>query len=157
MFRLPLRSALRRSALAKPTIRPNAMLSTSALRFNSGQPRPSNNGPTPEGLEGVFGGKETVKKTPGSPPGSEALTPPGQPTHGAEEGRDQPSGAKNDGKDDDGSEWKDRRPRLSDEKGGKKTATGGGGGGGGGGGAGGPGQGGFGGLTPNQLLLAAIS
>lgn len=155
MFRLPLRSAVRRSAFVRPAMRPAAMLSTSAFRANTGQPRPGNNSPTPQGLEGVFGGKETVPKAPSTPPGSGALKPPQQPTHGAEEGKDQPAGAKNDGRNDDGGDWKDRRPRLSDEKAGKKAATGGGGGGGGSGGQGGNGN--FGGLTPNQLLLAAIS
>ncbi|KAL7424251.1 AAA ATPase afg3 [Cryptotrichosporon argae] len=103
------------------------------------QPRPSQNTPPPPGLESVFGGKSATR--PGTVAPKPTGTEPSEP-----HGQDGPS------TEPPETSWKERRPKLTDAK----KATGGGGGGGGGSG-GGPGQGGFGGLTPNQALLAALS
>lgn len=151
MYRLPLRRLAagpsRLAAMSGMPAVPRASWSLSALRYKSSQsPRPSQNTPTPSGLETVFGGKAKRGASAAKPDGGEPSAPnkePEAPQPGAEE---------------EGGSWAERRPRLSDEldKGGK-----GGGGGGGGGkkkaGTGGPGGPGWQGMTPNQLLLAVLS
>lgn len=148
MYRLPsLRHAAgpARRRLALPAfVAP--MRFARAYATPSGQPRPSDNSPTPAGLESVFGGGPRR----GPPPAPRNGENPSEPHKEPE----------TPGKDNDTSEWKDRRPRLSDDPNMKKKAAtaggGGGGGSGGSGGSGGPGQN-FGGMTPNQLILAVIS
>lgn len=120
------------------------------------QPRPSHNSPTPAGLESVFGGGVGNKNPP--PPG---LKPAGSPSEPHREPAVPGEQGKEAEEDDEGGEWKNRRPRLSDEMPKKKAATFGGGGGGGGGGSGGSGGGKPGSgppnMTPNHLILIALS
>ncbi|GMK54045.1 hypothetical protein CspeluHIS016_0106310 [Cutaneotrichosporon spelunceum] len=131
-------------SVAGPARRRLAMPAFAPLRFArayatpAGQPRPDDNSPTPAGLEGVFGGGRRGTHKPSTTGNS------GESSKEAAEAKEE-------------SELKDLRPRLSDETKKKKAAAGAGGGGGSGGSGGGGSNGNFGGMTPNQLLLALIS
>ncbi|WVQ69779.1 uncharacterized protein L199_007999 [Kwoniella botswanensis] len=130
-------------------------------------PKPSRNPPPPAGLEGLFGGRGGTTVAP-KPPGSEPPSGPsgpkkpdvGLPGLGGEE-QQRPEDQREPPKDEE-----PKRQKLSEQlggKAGKKVGLGGNGGSGGSGGSGGPSggpngmPGGFGGMTPNQLLLAALS
>ncbi|BEI81567.1 hypothetical protein CcaverHIS002_0207270 [Cutaneotrichosporon cavernicola] len=130
-------------SVAGPARRRLAMPAFAPLRFArayatpTGQPRPDDNSPTPAGLEGVFGGGRRGTHKPAANGNS------GESNKETTEGKEDTS---------------ERKPlRLSDESKKKKAATGGGGAGGSGGSGGGAPNGNFGGMTPNQLLLALIS
>ncbi|GFZ45827.1 26S protease regulatory subunit 4 homolog [Saitozyma sp. JCM 24511] len=143
----------------RPASIPFRPIALRAYATPSQPPRPSQNAPTPKGLESVFGGSGGKRGTTVAPkpPGSEPPAGPSLPKRpdvelpGGERG-ERGERAKEEHEEEDG-----ERSQLGG-KAGKKVATGGGGGGGSGG-SGGPGgmPGGFGGMTPNQLLLAVVS
>lgn len=158
---LPVAMSLRLASLRqlRPASIPFRPIALRAYATPSQPPRPSQNAPTPKGLESVFGGSGGKRGTTVAPkpPGSEPPAGPSLPKRpdvelpGGERG-ERGERAKEEHEEEDG-----ERSQLGG-KAGKKVATGGGGGGGSGG-SGGPGgmPGGFGGMTPNQLLLAVVS
>ncbi|RSH93869.1 AAA ATPase afg3 [Saitozyma podzolica] len=149
-------ASLRQLRPASISFRPIALR---AYATPSQPPRPSQNAPTPKGLESVFGGSGGKRGTTVAPkpPGSE---PPAGPSLPKRPDVELPGGERGErgerGKEEH--EEEDAERSQLGGKAGKKVATGGGGGGGSGG-SGGPGgmPGGFGGMTPNQLLLAVVS
>jgi AFG3 family protein len=153
MFRLP----LRRLATPRLAVPARTLLSARAYATPSQPPRPSQNTPTPAGLETVFGGKATPRARRADKPAAveaEAKQEKAKETKEKENEKEEDS--------EEGGSWAERRPRLSDEiqshSGSKKSGAGGGGGAGAGGSGGGAGGGnGWQGLTPNQLLLALMS
>lgn len=140
--------------LARTVPRSTRPLSAARLYATpSNAPNPSRNTPPPSGLESLFGGESKDRKVVAPiPAGVDAPSGPSLPKK-PDVGL---SGLDGEGKSGREAEVEEesRRPKLSDFQGkaGKKSAMGGGGGSGGG--AGGP-QG-FGGMTPNQMLLAVI-
>ncbi|KAL1410988.1 AAA ATPase afg3 [Vanrija albida] len=163
MYRLPLRHLAAPARRHLPSLAPSASVLRAAARAYatpSGNPRPSSNTPTPQGLESVFGGG---KKGGVSRPGGGAAKKAESKESKQEEHKEF-----EEEKEEEGGSLRDRRPRLSDEISGhgkkRSVSSGSGGGSGGGGGGkegggpgGGPNNNPLGGMTPNQLLLAAIS
>ncbi|WVO14111.1 hypothetical protein L204_101739 [Cryptococcus depauperatus] len=122
-------------------------------------PRPSRNSPPPPGLESVFGGSTGKQGTTVSPrpPGISSPSGPSLPKK-PDAGLPGLEGEEN--LPEDQKDGKQQKPKLSEQlsgKAGKRVGTGGGGSGGGAGGGPGGQPNGFGGMTPNQLLLVALS
>ncbi|WWD16177.1 hypothetical protein CI109_100602 [Kwoniella shandongensis] len=141
------------------------LIATRSYATPSQSPKPSRNPPPPSGLESLFGGSGKQGTTVAPKPAG--VEPPAGPSLPKKPDVGLPGLEGEENRPEDQNEPKDEgmsRKKLSEFGGraGKKVGTGGSGGGNGGngGGAGGPGGlpgGGFGGMTPNQLLLAALS
>lgn len=161
-FRLALRTLPARSTRSLRPITSLSQYTRSYAAPAGPSSKPPSNPPPPAGLESLFGGENRKGGTTVAPkvPGSEPPAGPSGPKTpdvklpGGEEGVENPAK-----QDPEEKEWKERRPKLSEQMmggfAGKKAGTGGGGGGSGG--SGGPGGPNNWGLTPNQLMLAVFA